>query len=716
MLDIRLIKMQNPSSNLTLGSVITYTIAMINNSTLPINNAVLLDTIPICTSFVANSVTINGVSQVGANPNPPTGGVIVGNISAGTTSTLTFQAIFGTTPCGCFRISGKNHVENNSTLIYNYNLNTQFGSSFSNAVTIPLNCNVINPSVTKYVDKTSATAGDILTYTITIKNNDTITINNVNLIDTIPSCTSFVANSATINGVTVLGNPNPPSGLIVGSIGPGLTSTVTFKVAANTCPCTVINNSYITYINSIGSISSVQSNSITTNVICAPQVSLIKSFSPPAVTTGDIITYTCGITNNGSVTMSNINFIDDIPTCTTFIPDSLTENGQLKPGYSPNTPGITLGNISPGSMSTVTFNVRFIGCDCPNFTNTIKNTSKITYNYNLNQSIPISGTATSNTVSTPASCAKLQINKSANTTYVNPSKKITFNIGITNIGNTPANNVILFDTIPVCTTLDTTPCSIIVNGSCLSGVNPQTGIPLGTINPNQTTTISIRVIAVDNLCECLTRNNKTNVENNTTATYVYTIDPSLPNGKSGSANSNTAIVMPNCPTIPKLSFSDIVTLDTEPTTCIAYATKQIQVEHKSKLFSYKYLNSEGGCLFPPRELKRGDDLGFTLVFGNYGDVEYIAILGIPTVEDTLSIAAPMTLTLRSLCMCPNFRLLNKNSGNIVAPGDVFQGGIIYTLQVQKLVNGVYTPYFNLPCNSTHCISMLFGISFPNCPC
>lgn len=63
-------------------------------------------------------------------------------------------------------------------------------------------------------------------------------------------------------------------------------------------------------------------------------------------------------------------------------------------------------------------------------------------------------------------------------------------ISIPNSGNITATNVVLSDTVPSGTVF--VPSSILVNGA-LSGATSPISIPLGSINPGSTTTVSFSV-------------------------------------------------------------------------------------------------------------------------------------------------------------------------------------------------------------------------------
>lgn len=62
---------------------------------------------------------------------------------------------------------------------------------------------LLDPTIEKTVDKSVATIGEILTYTVTIENVSEIPISNVVFSDDIPVGSNYVVGSFTVNGVTV---------------------------------------------------------------------------------------------------------------------------------------------------------------------------------------------------------------------------------------------------------------------------------------------------------------------------------------------------------------------------------------------------------------------------------------------------------------------------------------------------------------------------------
>ncbi|MGL5415078.1 MAG: DUF11 domain-containing protein [Clostridium sp.] len=99
-------------------------------------------------------------------------------------------------------------------------------SKLSNTVSTTFRLPII--SYQKYVDKVYAMPNDIVIYTLVIENTGNTGAINLNLIDTVPSGTTFVANSVYINGIQMLGL-DPRLGTNIGTIVPNQVITTTFN-------------------------------------------------------------------------------------------------------------------------------------------------------------------------------------------------------------------------------------------------------------------------------------------------------------------------------------------------------------------------------------------------------------------------------------------------------------------------------------------------------
>lgn len=62
---------------------------------------------------------------------------------------------------------------------------------------------ILDPSVTKSVDKPTASIGEVLTYSIGIENNSELEMSNVVFSDNIPVGSNYITNSFTVNGASV---------------------------------------------------------------------------------------------------------------------------------------------------------------------------------------------------------------------------------------------------------------------------------------------------------------------------------------------------------------------------------------------------------------------------------------------------------------------------------------------------------------------------------
>lgn len=345
-----------------IGDIITYTIPISNFGTTIANNVILIDTIPNGTSLIEGSIFVNGNQLTTTTPNPP--GLNVGSIEANLTTTVAFKVLVTTVPT-------PNPIQNSGAINYSYIIDptlarTSTGSALTNIVSSQFNQAFLAAS--KQVNKIYGNIGDILTYTIPIKNTGNVTANSIVFTDTIPNGTTLQSGSFTQDGTPIAGTPDPP-GVALSSIGVGKTSTIVFKVKVDTIPNPnpIPNAANLVFSYTIDpstvpnrtNLSSSNTNIVNTQVNNANLGNVVKLVDKSFANCGDTITYTIVVPNVGNVTAQNVIFKDTIPNGTNFITDSVYINGNQQLGANPNT-GISVPNIDPGSTTTITFSVRVL--------------------------------------------------------------------------------------------------------------------------------------------------------------------------------------------------------------------------------------------------------------------------------------------------------------------------------------------------------------------
>ncbi|MGL5152441.1 MAG: hypothetical protein ACRC7N_17935, partial [Clostridium sp.] len=516
-----------------IGNILTYTIAVGNTGNVPATGVTFIDTIPSGTSYVAGSLMVNGV----ANPGTPGSTVTLGTINAGAITTVVFKVKVDTIPV-------PNPIPNTALVGYSYNVGTSTTNktSLTNIVQTTVLTAIINNnsagSLVKAVDLAYESVAGTLTYTITMKNNGNTAANNVLFYDTIPTDTTYVTGSATVNGSPATGDPT--AGVQVGTIAPGATSTVVFKVTINTIPNPnpIPNQGNVNYsytvdpINGTTASQNNYTNIVSTTVaqahIMPGDGGFLKSVDKSNASIGDVVTYTLVLKNTGNVPALNVTVSDTIPTGTSYVTGSLTVNGTANPGNIQT--GINIGTLNPNQVATVIFKV-LVGTTIT--VNPIPNTANVAYGFNVGTTLK-NEAYQSNTVQTQVNTATIDTNsngfsKSVDLGFAKVTDVLTYTLTLTNTGNVAADNVTLIDTVPGSTAFVTG--SVIVNGTPNGTASPSTGIPVGTIAPGTSSTVIFKVTV-------LTIPTSNPLLNKGYVGFNYTVDPTNPNGRFGSGQSN----------------------------------------------------------------------------------------------------------------------------------------------------------------------------------
>lgn len=508
------------SANLTdvaVGETLTYTSVVANNGTEPITNAILSDAVPAGTSFVAGSVVVGGTSNPAASP---ASGIALGALAAGAQATVTFQVRVNSLP-------NPAQLSNQSSL--SYSSGTFNGQSLSNTIATPVYQPIV--AVAKSADRTNATVGDTILYTLNVANSGNIAVSQATLTDNIPAGSSFVAGSVTVRGVSQP-SASPVTGIPIGAIAIGASVPVTFRTLLGSLPSppTLVDQGAVGFMYQLPSGRTLNGTSVSNTLTIgasAPNVSLTKSVNLASAAVGDTLVYTIVVSNNGIEPVTNAILTDTLPTGASFVPGSLTINGVASPSANPSA-GVPLGTVNPGAPVTVVFQATVVSLPNPA---QLSNQATVGFTSGAFQ-----GTSASAPAVTAVYQAALSLVKSASATRTTVGDTFTYFIAASNTGNTAAQTTIA-DVLPASLTFQTN--SVIVGDTPTPGVSPATGIPL-SVGPGQTVVVSF-LVTINALPP------SQRLDNQATATYTY----ALPDGRQipGSAASNVLSLPVSAPDI-----------------------------------------------------------------------------------------------------------------------------------------------------------------------
>ena len=287
-------------------------------------------------------------------------------------------------------------------------------------------------SATKTVNPSVGSAGQPVTYTISLVNNGFFYIDNVIVTDTLPASVNLVDYSVSQGTITAA------NGLITATVGrmyPGQPVNLTIVVTPSTA---LPNGTIITNQGFISSSLFFTSTNVASHQIVPPQLVVTKEATPEPVEAGQELLYTIVLRNQGQGDAFGVVVSDTLPSNTSFVTGSVTITPASAGGVVGAPPLLVQGlTVRANSQVTVTYRVRV---DVPLPTGTlIINTVAVT---GPNLLAPATATATSTVVSVPA----IQIVKTGPAT-ARVGDTVVFTFTVTNIGSTQLQNVVVEDNL-----------------------------------------------------------------------------------------------------------------------------------------------------------------------------------------------------------------------------------------------------------------------------
>jgi uncharacterized repeat protein (TIGR01451 family) len=348
-------------------------------------------------------------------------------------------------------------------------------------------------------------AGETLRYTITVANIGTDDAVNVTLRDAVPTNTTYVAGSTTLNGVAVADiaglSPlvngmliHPPSNPTPGTMpadpsasAPNVATIIFDVVISPTVPNgTVISNQgFVTALSS--GIVNQPSDDPDTPIPNDPTRDVVGNFpllyatktaallvdlgTPGVVDPGDTLRYTITVQNSATIAATGVVLTDGVPANTTYVTDSTFLNGlpvgQPDGGVSPLASGIDIsssdltpplpgpgaGTISPGASAVLQFNLR-VNLGTPAGTLIINQAvvDSVQLPNLLTDGDGNPGNGEQPTVVVVGAVQQLSITKQVTVVGGGPALaggQLDYVVTVTNIAPLPAINVVINDTLPL---------------------------------------------------------------------------------------------------------------------------------------------------------------------------------------------------------------------------------------------------------------------------
>ncbi|MEM9597901.1 MAG: hypothetical protein AAGD06_26795, partial [Acidobacteriota bacterium] len=395
------------------GGALTYTITASNAGPMDTFATSVVDTFPsdltctwTCSASVGSSCSAAGAGDI----NDPV------SLLAGGTATYTAVCDIALTATGT--------LSNTATISGSVFDPTPGDQSATDADT------VLSPrtdlSITKADSVDPATAGEDLTYTLTVTNAGPSTSTGSTVTDVLPSGVTFSTSSdCTEAGGTVT--------CAVGTLAPGANDSVAFTVTVDPDQTAALSNTATVAANETDPASGNNSVTEGTAVGAETDLSIAKADSVDPVTAGEALTYTLTVTNAGPSTSTGSTVTDVLPSGLTFSTSSdCTE--------AAGTVSCAVGTLAPGANDSVTFTVTVD----PGQTAALSNTATVA----ANETDPASGNNSATEGTSVDTETDLSIAKADSVDPVAAGDDLTYTLTVTNAGPSSSTGSTVTDVLP----------------------------------------------------------------------------------------------------------------------------------------------------------------------------------------------------------------------------------------------------------------------------
>ncbi len=430
--DVAIVKKANVTAP-SYGDLVKWTLTVKNNGPDIAHSVKVADVLPKSLIFVSSD----------GNYNNKTGVWTVGTLGVGKSVKLNIVA----------RVNGTGVIKNNATVSlkeFDYDLSNNFDEA---QVSVSPAADV---GVVKKVNVTAPSYGDLVKWTLTVKNYGPDVAHSVKVADVLPKSLIFVSSD---------GNYNNKTGVwTVGTLGVG--KSVKLNIVARVNASGVIRNNATVSLKEFDYDLSNNFDEAQVSVTSAVDVSVVKKVNVTAPSYGDLVKWTLTVKNYGSDVAHDVKVVDVLPGSLKFISCDLS-------AYNNKTGVWTVGTLGVGK--SVKLNIVCEADATGKIVNSVNVTSR-EFDYDLTNNKDQKAVNVNPAVD-------VGVVKSANVTSLNYHDLVKWTIKVSNNGPDVAHDVKVVDVLP--SSLKFISCD-------LSAYNNKTGVwTVGTLGVGKSVKLNI---------------------------------------------------------------------------------------------------------------------------------------------------------------------------------------------------------------------------------
>ena len=421
------------AATLIAGQLVNYVVTVTNTSTADAQALVITDAVPAELSNVTWNTSTQGTASVIGTGNGTANAIsVTGNLPAGAANKIVIN-ISGTLSAG---FSGS--LANTATATpAEPGTVAKSATSTGEAIRQPA------LSILK-TGPATITAGNQITYTITVANTGVSDAVDLVIADVVPASIKNVSWTATIGGSALIGNGANGIGnnlSLTGDIPAGAANKITLTVRGTVDPSfsgSILNTATATPTESAAT---PVSSSVTTTATRTPELSITKT-GPATLVAGQNITYTIIVNNFSTSDAKALVITDQVPATVGGITWSAIAGGAGVINGTGAGTGNTISlnaDLPAGAGNTITLTVK--GKVASSFSGTLSNTATAT------PAEPGTVAKTATSISTINRIPVLAIQKTGPAT-ISAGQQINYTLTIGNTGTADALNAAITDAIP----------------------------------------------------------------------------------------------------------------------------------------------------------------------------------------------------------------------------------------------------------------------------